>query len=85
MKSQGALDDEKIYEVAMEQLNESYRPKVEILADEIEQPNIGLAKSFANAIEKKKLADVHSDHTSAASQTAKKPNKSGSIDIKTLF
>lgn len=78
LKSQGALDEEKIFEVALEQLKASYKSKVEILEDEIEEPiNIGLAKSFAKAIEK-----TESDETPPAPKPSK---KSTSIDVKTLF
>lgn len=84
MKSQGALDDEKIFEVAIEQLNASYKPKVEILEDEIEEPiNIGLAKSFAKAIEKTESDNVEIDETPPP--TSKTSKKSTSIDVKTLF
>lgn len=82
MKSQGALDEEKIFEVAIEQLNQSYKSKVEVLEDEIDEPiNIGLAKSFAKAIEKTKSENVHTDETPAP----KTSKKSSSIDVKTLF
>lgn len=84
MKSQGALDEEKMFEVAIEQLNRSHKPKAESLEDEIEEPmNIGLAKSFAQAIEKTKSADVQSSDETPT--TPKQPQKSGSIDIKSLF
>lgn len=87
LKVQGALDEEKIFEVAMEQLNASYKPKAEVLEDEIEEPmNIGLAKSFAKAIEKTKTDNVHSDETSSTPEKPKtKPKDSGSIDVKSLF
>lgn len=82
MKSQGALDEEKIFEVAIEQLNQSYKSKVEILEDEIDEPiNIGLAKSFAKAIEKTESENAHADETPAP----KTSKKSASIDVKTLF
>lgn len=83
LKSQGALDEEKVFEVAVEQLHASYKPKVEILEDEIEQPiNIGLAKSFAKAIEKTESDNVQKDETPSVPKTSK---KSASIDVKTLF
>lgn len=83
MKSQGALDEEKVFEVAVEQLNASYKPKAEILEDEIEEPvNIGLAKSFAKAIEKTELDNVQNDEAPKAPKTS---TKSSSIDVKTLF
>lgn len=83
MKSQGALDEEKVFEVAVEQLNASYKPKTEILEDEIEEPiNYGLAKSFAKAIEKTESDNVQNDGTPSAPITSK---KSASIDVKTLF
>lgn len=87
LKSQGALDEEKIFEVAMEQLNESYKPKAEILEDEIEEPiNIGLAKSFAKAIEKTESDNVQTDETPSSPASAPKTSKkTTSIDIKTLF
>lgn len=83
LKSQGALDEEKIFEVAVEQLKASYKPKVEVLEDEIEEPiNIGLAKSFAKAIEKTESNDVRTDETPPAPKPSR---KSTSIDVKTLF
>lgn len=84
--SQGALDEEKIFEVAVEQLNASYKSKVEVLEDEIEEPiNIGLAKSFAKAIEKTKTDGVHSDETPPPTPAKPKKQPSGSIDVKSLF
>lgn len=88
LKNQGALDDEKIFDVAIEQLNASYKPKLEFLEDEIEEPtvtNIGLAKSFAHAIEKSKSDHIQSDEISSAPKPDKKSDKTGAIDIKSLF
>lgn len=83
MKSQGALDEEKVFEVAVEQLNASYKPETEILEDEIEEPiDYGFAKGFAKAFEKTESDNVQNDETPSAPITS---NKSASIDIKTLF
>lgn len=82
------MDDEKIFEVAIEQLNASYKAKVEFLEDEIEEPiiDIGLAKSFASAIEKTKSDEIQSGEISPTPTSAtKKSDKSGAIDIKSLF
>lgn len=88
MKKQGALDEEKIYEVAFQQLKSQNAKQIdEVLEDEIEAPlNIGLAGSFAKAIEKNKSDDA--SPTASTDDQAPKPDpqkKSDSIDVKSLF
>lgn len=79
LKSQGALDDEKIFEIALEQLKSSGRQRIEVLEDEIQEPiDFGLVKSFTEATANK-LAEE-------AKEKAPKPkDKTGAIDIKSLF
>lgn len=82
-QAQGALDDEKIFLVALEQLNAKSQPKSEELMDEIDEfdepVDYGLAKSFSEAMEQRKS-------TKEIDNTSKKDDKkTGSIDIKSLF
>lgn len=79
LKSQGAIDDEKIFEIALEQLKSSGRQRIEVLEDEIQEPvDFGLVKSFTEATANKLAAETK--------EKAPKPSdKSGAIDIKSLF
>lgn len=80
MKNQGALDDEKVFEVALEQLNASAKHKQETLEDEIdEKVNFGLASSFAKATK-----EIQADFIQNDEQPKTKKN-TGSIDVKSLF
>ncbi|XP_055323363.1 28S ribosomal protein S23, mitochondrial [Sitodiplosis mosellana] len=81
LKAQGALDDEKIFEIALEQLKSSSKQRVEVLEDEIHEPvDFGLIKSFTEATrEAKKDAEEPKD------KAPKRNDNSGSIDIKSLF
>lgn len=84
LKAQGALDEEKIFEIALEQLKSSSRQRIEVLEDEIQenpQPiDFGLVKSFTEATrETSKSAEEPKD------ETPKSGKKSGTIDIKSLF
>lgn len=81
LKAQGALDDEKIFEVALVQLNARGKQQVEELEDEIEeapQVDYGLVRNFTQALEESNAAKSEEKPTT-------KPKKSGSIDIKSLF
>lgn len=77
------MDDEKIFLVALEQLNAKSQPKSEELMDEIDEfdepVDYGLARSFSEAMEQRKSAK-EIDNTSK-----KDDKKTGSIDIKSLF
>lgn len=78
-KAQGALDDEKIFEVALEQLNAGIKQRVEELEDEIVEPvDFGLSKNFAQAMKDSQPAETNDE-------TPKVDKKSGSIDVKSLF
>lgn len=80
LKNQGALDDEKVFEVALEQLNASAKHKHEILEDEIDETlNFGLASSFAKATEENK-SNIHEKD-----EQPKTKKNTGSIDVKSLF
>lgn len=74
------MDDEKVFEVALEQLNASGKQRTEVLEDEIdENVNFGLTSSFAKAIEESKPIDVKKD------EAPKNTKHTGSIDVKSLF
>lgn len=79
LKSQGALDEEKIFEIALEQLKSSGRQRIEVLEDEIQEPvDFGLVKRFTEATANKLAEETK--------EKAPKPkDKSGVIDIKSLF
>lgn len=77
-RSQGALDDEKIFEVALQQLKIEDKSKPEVLEDEIEEKvEFGLASRFAQAI-----AEKNEDKPANGNVPKKKEN---SIDISSLF
>lgn len=82
LKAQGALDDEKVFEVALEQLNTSGQSKQEVLEDEvIDEPiNFGLVSSFTEA----QAANENKEQTDKSTENQEK-KPSGSIDIKSLF
>lgn len=82
LKSQGALDDEKVFEVALEQLNATDHPKQEMLEDEVndEPVSFGLVSSFTEA-------QASNQKTGEGEAPTPKPKNgsAGSIDIKSLF
>lgn len=84
LKSQGALDDEKVFEVALEQLNAVDHTRQEVLEDEVidEPVNFGLVSSFTEASNQKK-----GEGEDGGEAPTPKPKKgtAGSIDIKSLF
>lgn len=79
LKSQGALDDEKVFEVALEQLHaDGKHQEVEALEHEIEEPvDFGIVKSFSKAMEEKESNEAK------AEETPKK--KDDKFDVKSLF
>lgn len=79
-QDQGALDDQKIFEVALQQLHSEHKSeKSEKLEDEIsEHVDFGLASRFAEAINENK---------SDEQQKVKAPKKKekSAVDINSLF
>lgn len=81
LKAQGALDEEKIFEVALEQLKSTTKHRVEKLEDEIHEPvDFGLVRSFTEATREANKSEEESND-----KPSKSDKKSGSIDIKSLF
>lgn len=77
LKAQGGLDDEKVFEVALEQLDNTREEKFNTLIDEVEEPiSFGQVKSFTEATQ-----------AAEKNNTNEKPKPIGksSINIKTLF
>lgn len=78
-KAQGALDDEKIFEVALEQMNAGSKQIMDEIEDEIEEPvDFGLASSFTQAMKESQTAPTNDEKP-------KTDKRSGSIDVKSLF
>lgn len=76
-KAQGALDDEKMFEVALEQLGS--KQKFDDFEDEIEEPvDFGLTSSFTQAMKESRSAPTNDEKP-------KTDKRSGSIDVKSLF
>lgn len=81
LKAQGALDEEKIFEVALEQLKSSTKHRVEKLEDEIHEPiDFGLIKSFTEA-----TREANKSEEESKDKPSKPDKTSASIDIKSLF
>lgn len=89
LKRQGALDDEKIFEVALDQLHSTPQVQQEnklTLAHTIDlskqkfTPSLGLSENFAKALNEKK-----SDAEPTAENDERKKSKNPTINIKSLF
>lgn len=83
LKEQGALDDEKVFEVALEQLHEGSgkQHEMEALEHEVDEPvDFGIVKSFTKALEENK-----SDKTKIEETPKKKDDKTDKFDVKSLF
>lgn len=79
-QAQGALDDEKIFEVALEQLTMNDQHKGGELEDEVDDPvSFGLAESFEQAMNEKESSEPENE------SSPKNKAKSSTIDIKSLF
>lgn len=74
------MDDDKIFEVALEQLMMNDQHKGEELDDEVDDPkSFGLAESFAQAMNEKEPSEPENE------SSPKDKAKSSTVDIKSLF
>lgn len=79
LKAQGPLDDEKVFEVALEQLKAAKQDVTHELIDQIDEPtDFGIVKSFTKGMTEAKVNKT--DETSTPKKSTDSP-----IDIKTLF
>lgn len=87
LKNQGALNDEKIFEVALEQLRpHGEQQSTEILDDEMnESIDYGLTASFVKATKENQSNDQSSNDQSSNDQSIKDKKREGVIDVKSLF